>query len=141
MRSGKLFRDFKSTVLLTLALSLCWLPGAVLADTAIRFGGRPAELTLSEVSERTLRIELAQLDEQGRPQRPEPSTILVPFPAVEKLRVRQVADAREIRVGGLRVAVRAEPLTVTVRRPDGKLVQELIYPDIIKVAAPDRTDM
>src|SRR5262249_16487145 len=89
MRSEKLFRRFKSTLLLALAFSLWWLPSAALGGTAILFGGRPAELTLSEVSDRTLRIELAQLDEDGRPRRSEPSTVLVPVPAVEKLRVRQ----------------------------------------------------
>jgi alpha-glucosidase/alpha-D-xyloside xylohydrolase len=127
MRPAKILKHFKSTAGLTLAFSLCCLPSAVLGDTAIRFGGRPVELTLSEVSERTVRIELAQLDEHGRPQSSEPSTVLVPFPDVEKLRVRQLAAEREIRVGGLRVAVRVEPLTVTVRRPDGKRVQELIF--------------
>jgi alpha-glucosidase/alpha-D-xyloside xylohydrolase len=111
----------------TLAFALCWLPAAVLADTAIRFGGAPAELNLSEVSERTLRIELSRIDEQGRPQSAAPSTILVLFPTVEKLRVRELAASQELSVGRLRVTVRPGPLTVTVRRLDGKLVQELIF--------------
>jgi len=130
MRPKQLFKHFKNAALLLLTFAFFSLSVAVLAETAIRFGGCPAELTLSQVSERTLRIELAQLDEQGRPLRSEPSTILAPFPAVEKLRVRHLATGRAIRVGELRVAVRLEPLTVTVRRPDGKLVQELIFDQI-----------
>src|SRR6266404_3758852 len=98
MRLRKLFKILKGTPLLIFGFTF-WSPTVeVLADTVIRFGARPAELTLSEVSERTLRIELAQLDQEGRPQRSEPSTILVPFPAVEKLRVRQLAASSEIRM-------------------------------------------
>jgi alpha-glucosidase/alpha-D-xyloside xylohydrolase len=96
-------------------------------ETPIRFGGAPAELAISEVSERTVRVELSRLDEQGRPQAAVPSTVLVPFPTVAKLRARELAADAQLRVGRLRVALRPQPLTVTVRRVDGTLVQELIF--------------
>ena len=110
-----------------LALALCWLPTAAVGETPIRFGGAPAELAISEVSERTVRVELSRLDEQGRPQAAVPSTVLVPFPTVAKLRARELAADAQLRVGRLRVALRPQPLTVTVRRVDGTLVQELIF--------------
>lgn len=101
---------------------------AIAAEAAgtIRFAGAPAELIISEVSERTVRIELFPLDEQGKPRPAIPSTVLVPFPVKEKLRARELAREKQIRVGELRVDVKAEPFTVSVRRA-GKLVQELIF--------------
>jgi len=98
-------------------------------STPIRFAGQNAELVLSEISARTLRIELFALDEQGRSRPPAPSTVLVPFPSTDKLRARQMTGAKELRSGRLRVTVKTQPLTVTVRRQDGKLVQELTFDD------------
>src|SRR6266542_3662499 len=99
------------------------------AAAPIRFAGQNAELVLSEVSERTLRIELFPFDEQGRSRPPQRSTVLVPFPSTEKLRSRQLTGAKELRAGRLRVTVKTQPLTVTVRRQDGKRVQELTFDD------------
>jgi alpha-glucosidase len=96
-------------------------------STPIRFAGSPAELVISEVSERTVRLELSPLDEQRKPRSATPSTVLVPFPTNEKLRVRELAREREFRVGQLRVRVKPQPLIVSVRRADGKLVQELTF--------------
>jgi hypothetical protein len=62
------------------------------------------------------------LDEQGKPRAAIPATVLVSFPVKEKLRVRELARERQIRVGDLRIAIKAQPLTVSVSR-DGKLVQ------------------
>src|SRR2546426_3759662 len=99
------------------------------ASIPVRFAGQNAELVLSEVSERTLRVELFPFDEQGRSRPPTPSTVLVPFPSREKLRVRQMAGTKELRAGLMRLTVKTQPLTVTVRRQDGKLVQELTFDD------------
>ncbi len=99
------------------------------ASTPIRFAGQNAELVLSEVSERTVRVELFALDEQGRSRLPTPSTVLVTFPSSEKLRARQLTGTKEVHAGRLRVSVKTQPLTVTVRRRDGKLVQELTFDD------------
>src|SRR5215510_9743046 len=57
----------------SLVLLLVWMGTSSLAGTPIRFGGAPAELTLSEVSERTMRIQLSPLDEHGQPQPTPPS--------------------------------------------------------------------
>src|SRR6266496_459315 len=72
----------------------------------IRFAGRQAELVLSEVSERTVRIELSTLDDQGKPLAATPSSVLVPFHTTEKLRARELSDEKEVRVGKLRVRVK-----------------------------------
>ncbi|HEX5222412.1 MAG TPA: TIM-barrel domain-containing protein [Verrucomicrobiae bacterium] len=96
------------------------------AAGTIRFNGSPAELVVSEVSERTVRIELFPLDEQGKPRPAIPSTVLVPFSVKEELRARELPREKQVRAGDLRVAIKADPLTVSVRR-DGKLVQELVF--------------
>src|SRR5688572_14573008 len=87
------------------------------------------ELTISEISERTLRLQFAPLDEGGSLRPPSPSTVLVPFASVEKLRTRELETAKEVRVGELRVTIRPQPFVVTVRDGDGKLVQELAFED------------
>jgi alpha-glucosidase/alpha-D-xyloside xylohydrolase len=109
-------------LLLAIACSLIAAPAA----TPIRYGESPAELTLSEVSERTLRIQLSPLDEQGKPRSGTPSTALVAFPAVERLRVRELDGPKEVRLGRLQVVVHPQPLTISFRRGDGTLVQELV---------------
>jgi alpha-glucosidase/alpha-D-xyloside xylohydrolase len=93
----------------------------------IRFGGTPVELTLYQVSERTLEVQLSPLDEQGRPLEGSPSSVLVPFQRVQKLRLRELDAIQELSVGHLLVRLTAQPLTVLVRRPDGKAVQELVF--------------
>ena len=115
---------FRSLIVCT--ASLAFVAIAAEASDAIRFAGSPAELIISEVSERMVRIELSPLDESGKPQPAIPSTVLVPFPTKEKLRARALPRQKQIRIGKLRVAIKAQPLTVSVSR-DGKLVQELVF--------------
>ncbi len=110
------------------------------ASIPIHFAGQNAELVLSEVSERTLRVELFPFDEQGRSRPPQRSTVLVPFPSTEKLRARQMTGVKELRAGRLRVTVKTQPLTVTVRRQDGKLVQEVTFDDTANAGVAFRTE-
>ncbi len=99
------------------------------AAEAIHFAGHDAELKVSEISERTLRIQLSPLDASGKPVSAPPSTVLVPFPSTEKFHARELAGEKQLRVGKLRVTLKSQPLTVEVRRGDGKLVQELVFDD------------
>jgi alpha-glucosidase (family GH31 glycosyl hydrolase) len=99
------------------------------APSPVQVIGGNRELVISEVSERTLRIELAPLDAEGRPRPAAPSTVLVSLPITEKMRVRELESEKEALVGKLRVTIKPQPLTVSVRRADGKLVQELIFED------------
>src|SRR5690348_10511996 len=103
------------TVALSITFSLCL---ASLAAETLRLGGEPAELSIQEISERTIRIELRPLDERGTPRAEAPSSDLVPFPSKEKLRTRDLRSSKEIRVGKLRVRVDPDPLTISVRRSD-----------------------
>ena len=104
------------------------LAGATAATaTLLHFGGVPVELTISEVSKQTLRFELAPLDEHGKAKPSAPSGVLVPISAKPALRIRELSGERQMRIGGLRVTVQAEPLVVTVRRADDSLVQELVF--------------
>jgi len=109
-----------------------WLAFVAVATEAggiIQFAGSPAELVVSEVSERTVRIEVSPLDENGKPRPAIPSTVLAPFPVKEKLRTRELAGMKQVRIGKLRVAIKAQPLTISVSR-DGKVVQELAFDDV-----------
>ena len=110
-----------------LILYLCFLAFSASAANPIRFAGAPAELVISQISERTLRIELSPLDGQGHPYVGPPSTILVPLSSTEKFRSRDLPRPREFRAGHLLVKVQPEPLSISVRRADGKLVQELSF--------------
>jgi alpha-glucosidase/alpha-D-xyloside xylohydrolase len=118
------------TRLIALSITLVWSAlVSSAAESALSFGGVPVELKFTAVSERTLRIESSPLDEQGRPQTAAPSPILVQLPALEKLSVRELAAEKEVRIRGFRVLLKPHPLTVTVRREDGKVVQELTFND------------
>ena len=97
------------------------------ADSSILAGGAPAELKISEVSERTLHIELATLDKRGIPLYAVHPPELVDVSAKERFRARQFNGKKEIRIGHFRVAIQSQPLMVSVNRADGTLVQELAF--------------
>lgn len=78
------------------------------------------EFSIHEISERTVRVQWPLAPAA-------PSTVLVPFPSTEKLRE-------------FTVAVSQQPLTVSVRRRDGKLVQELKFEDSTNAAFSFRTE-
>lgn len=109
-------------------LAIASLASSATAQTdTLRFGGAPVELTLGAVSDRTLRIELSPVDEQGRARNPEPNPELVPLTVTGEHRVRELTHEREFRSGRFRVVVRPRPFTVLVCRADGKMIQELIF--------------
>ncbi|HOB33987.1 MAG TPA: hypothetical protein PKH32_14000, partial [Verrucomicrobiota bacterium] len=92
---------------------------------AVRFAGMNGELRVEEVSERTVRIRFIP------PSAPEntnaPGSVLVPFESRERLRATTIERPREISIAGLRVSVSSQPLTVSVKRADGKDVQQLVF--------------
>jgi len=95
------------------------------AATEIRFAGHPGELVISEVSERTARIQFFPFDLNGRPRQPAKSTVLVPFDATEKLRLKALDGTKTVNVGTVRVNVTADPLTIAFQR-NGKQVQRIV---------------
>jgi alpha-glucosidase/alpha-D-xyloside xylohydrolase len=93
----------------------------------IRYAGNQAELSVSGVGERTVRIVLPPVDEKGKTRAAPPSTVLVDFPSELKLRRQELADAEMLSVGKLRVQVRPRPLTISVQALSGKIVQEIVF--------------
>src|SRR5262249_12999701 len=94
----------------------------------IQYGGRPAELGIGTAGEHTVRVVVAPLDGDGKARPAPPSTVLADPPAPFTLRRRELAGAEEIAVGRLPVRVKAQPLSVSVQGPSGKVVQELAFP-------------
>jgi len=119
-----------------LILFFAWCASAAM----LQFAGQRAELVVSEVSERTVRLRLFPLDQDDKVAPPASSSVLVPFATTEKWRAREVTGEKELRVGELRVSVKPQPLTVSVRRADGKLTQELTFEDVTNSAVKFRTD-
>ncbi|HEY7089846.1 MAG TPA: TIM-barrel domain-containing protein, partial [Tepidisphaeraceae bacterium] len=104
---------------------MCMLNSVSAAPLTV--AGHPIELALSEVSGgRTVRIELLPLDADGKPKASPESTVLVPFEATEKLRIRDLDAGRDVQVGQLKVSITPQPLTISVRNAAGKLVQEVV---------------
>jgi alpha-glucosidase/alpha-D-xyloside xylohydrolase len=102
-------------------------PGAMAAP--VRWWGQDAELYVAAVSDHTVQVVLAPLDDQGKPRLAQPSTALVELKPQVKLRLRELTKAEIAKVGSLTVTVKPGPLTVTVQRGDGKIVQELVIAD------------
>src|SRR5262245_36161021 len=111
------------------ALAGCLLTPRVAGAQQIRYGGASAELSVSAMSDHTVQIVLAPLDEKGKPRPAPPSTVLVAQKPQLKLRRRELTGAEEITAGKLRIQVKAAPLTLSVRGPSGKVVQELVFAD------------
>jgi hypothetical protein len=91
----------------------------VFAAAPIQFAAQNAELAISEISVRTLRIELAPLDEHGRPRPAQPSTVLVPCTAPMK------QNKPEHGWGCVLSAVRSVMLTSSRKSPPSSRVTSL----------------
>jgi alpha-glucosidase/alpha-D-xyloside xylohydrolase len=111
---------------LLLAL-LCTANISFAADTTIRLGSTPAELTIASISDRTISIQLSPLDESGHPFTSPPTAVFVPNDSIERLRIRDLPSARQITCGPLHVTIKPQPLTITITRPDGHIVQNLSF--------------
>jgi alpha-glucosidase/alpha-D-xyloside xylohydrolase len=110
-----------------LALSACMICPAAAAAAEIRYGGGRAELSVGAVSDRTVQIVLSPLDEKGKARVAPPSTALVRQEPEPKLTCQELKDVREVSAGKLIVKVTPEPLTISVRGPGDKMVQELTF--------------
>jgi alpha-glucosidase/alpha-D-xyloside xylohydrolase len=106
-------------------LSSALAAGAIAAQ--LRIAGEPIEVVLSEVAGgRTVRIELMPLDAEGEPKPAPDSSVLLPITTTEKLRVKELGERRHVRVGPFNVYVAPQPLTISILRPGGRIVQELV---------------
>jgi alpha-glucosidase (family GH31 glycosyl hydrolase) len=124
MMKPKALPDIASLMLFCL---LCLACPASKAALRIQFGDVPVELTVSQAGDRTVRLTLSPLDQEGKPMPESPSPVFVPFSTTEKLRARELAGDSEVRVGRLRVTIKPQPLAVSVYREDGTLVQQLTF--------------
>jgi alpha-glucosidase/alpha-D-xyloside xylohydrolase len=114
-----------------LSLAFGLLIAAPACADAIRYCGKDAELTVSTVSDRTVLISLAPLDEKGNP-RPAPLTAaFVEQKPQVKLRRRDLKDTEEIQAGGLRLTVKLKPgaLEIKLQGPSGKILQQFDLAD------------
>jgi hypothetical protein len=101
-------------------------PGMAYAQP-IRYGGRDAELTVSEISDCNIRIVLSPLDAKAEPRPASVSTVLVELQPKLKLQTRELNRSVEVPAGKLHVKIEPSPLGITVTGPAGKLVQELVF--------------
>src|SRR4051812_490988 len=101
----------------------------------IWFAGKNAELVVSEVSERTVRVQLLSLGEDGKALPAGASAVLVPFQTAEKWRGRDLSPSQELQVGGLSVVLKAQPLSISIQRAGGKVVQELVFDSLASTNA------
>src|SRR5690242_7940312 len=72
-------------------IALLLLSSGLPAAEILQVGGKPCELRISQVSGRTLRIQLFPLDSQDQPLPLPYATDVVPLTAVEKLRIRRLS--------------------------------------------------
>jgi alpha-glucosidase/alpha-D-xyloside xylohydrolase len=111
------------------ALALAAWAACPAAAEEVRYGGGRAELTVSAVSENTVQVALAPLDDKGKPRAALPSSALVKLEPELLLRCQELTDAREVSVGKRTVKVKTGPLSVSVRGPGDRDVQELTFGD------------
>ncbi len=130
---------FAALLRLAAAAAGVWLAQPIPADTPIQFGGAPAELTISQISQKCFRLALSPLDAQDRPLLGPASSVLAELPLKEKLRVRSVSGPKVVAIGRLQVVVKAHPLTVSLRDTDRKLLQELVFDEGTNAAVSFRT--
>src|SRR5437660_11482997 len=91
---------------LVVAIGLAGPPAGRAAD--IRLAGNAAELSVASISERTVRIVLAPLDDAGKP-RPAPASTVLVVPEPKPLfTARELSEARQIAAGNLRVRVKPD---------------------------------
>src|ERR1700761_2844014 len=93
----------------------------------LEFGGAPAELSVSRVSDDMFKVELSPLDENGKPRETSKSESLLPLPEKGKWKYRAISGFNEFRDGKYSVTVQGHPMEVTIRRRDGTTVQTLKF--------------
>ena len=117
----------RSVTLAGLVLAATMIDPATVRAGPIRYAGKPAELSISAVSEHAAQIVLAPLDDQGRAPSAPPSTVLVEHQPQLKWRRRELSAATTVSAGKLRLEVKPQPLTIVIHNAAGKVVQEFVF--------------
>jgi alpha-glucosidase/alpha-D-xyloside xylohydrolase len=97
----------------------------------IRYRGAPAELSINKLSDRTLQIVLAPIDEATGEPRPElPSRVFVEQNPQSVLRSRELDTAgQSVSLGKLALKINSTPLSISLVRSNGDAVQSLQFDD------------
>ena len=99
-------------------------PLAAAGDEPLRIAGRDVEVAVTPIGERTVRISVVAV--VGRPEPiPDDGSLVKADWGSPVARLTSLPRERTIRCGDLRLTVSADPLTVRVEEPDGRLVQRL----------------
>src|SRR4051794_4035721 len=96
------------------ALLLSALHSAPALAGPVQYWGNSAELSVSAITDRTVQIVVAPLDDKSEPKPGAPSTALVEQKPQLRLRTRELAGPANVVAGKLRVQVKQDPLTFTV---------------------------
>src|SRR5690554_1300709 len=99
-------------------------------DSAIRYGKSKAELTITQVSDKTLEINLSPLGADGEPAVSPPSDVLIDYPRT-LLWQGTTIEGGEItkKAGALTIHIRSSPLSVSIEDQEGTVVQEFAWSD------------
>jgi alpha-glucosidase (family GH31 glycosyl hydrolase) len=115
---------------LTLLAATCLAAPRRASAAPIQYGGFKVELSISQISDKTLRIQLSPIDDQGKAEAPAASPMLLPLTGTELTRVRDETGTSGVKTRThYSVTVQSSPLVISVNRPDGSLVQELTFDD------------
>jgi alpha-glucosidase/alpha-D-xyloside xylohydrolase len=122
-----------STYSKAVVIVLCLAVGPIAASCAsgapltLRYRGSDVELSVGEISERTIKVVLSPLDESGQPRSEPPSAATVEPNVQWKLRRRTLDDKETVAIGKLIVEVKSDPLSIEIRRSNGNIVQTLTF--------------
>lgn len=93
----------------------------------IRAGGQPVELAIRPAGEHSVRVTLKPLSFAG--EFPATPALADREYAAPVIRLRQITDVVQARVGGLNIEVQPSPLAVVATTAEGRLVQTITFPD------------
>lgn len=95
-------------------------------NAPLAIAGQPAELTVSAVSDWTVRVQLVAVG-ATKPSSPQEEDLVLAQPEWpgRKLQVRLTEGVEILRFGKLHVVVSPNPLTITVRRSGDRVIQRL----------------
>ena len=116
---------------LRFAVVACLLLSGIQAARAevAKYHERDAELSIAQISDRTVKIVLSPIDpKSGKTIAAPQSRVLVEQKPEVKLQLRNVDAEQEVACDNLRVSVAPNPLTVTIIRESGETVQRLTLP-------------
>jgi alpha-glucosidase (family GH31 glycosyl hydrolase) len=92
----------------------------------VQYRGAAAELTVYQVSDKTIGFKLSPLDPNGKVEPLPASTMLVDFPRKVLLQKKDINTTEKLSVGNLSITISPSPLKIVVSRA-GKTIQELTW--------------